>query len=38
MFNAGEDELIVGDLAPTRLKMPPEFLAVGRIVWVDGRG
>lgn len=38
MFNAGEDELIVGDLAPTRLRMPPEFLAVGRIVWVDGRG
>ena len=37
MFNSGEDELIVGELAPTRLGMPAADLAVGRSIWVDGR-
>ena len=36
-FNTGEDEIIVGALAATRLGLPEEALAVGRQLWVDGR-
>ncbi len=37
VFNPGEDELIVGALASTRLGLPDERLAVGESIWVDGR-
>lgn len=36
MFNPGEDEVIVGALASTRLGLPDERLAVGEHIWVDG--
>ena len=36
-FNPGEDEVIVGALASTRLGLPDESLAVGRSIWVDGQ-
>ena len=36
MFNIGEDEVIVGALAPTRLKLPSQRLTVGQSIWVDG--
>lgn len=36
MFNVGEDEVIVGALAPTRLKLPSQRLTVGQSIWVDG--
>ena len=36
-FNPGEDEVIVGALAATRLGLPDEYLAVGRVIWVDGQ-
>ena len=37
MFHPGEDELIVGELASTRLGLPRERLAVGKHIWVDGK-
>ena len=37
MFNSGEDEVIVGALASTRLDLPEDRLAVGTSIWVDGR-
>lgn len=37
VFNPGEDEIIVGALASTRLGLPDERLAVGKKLWVDGR-
>ena len=37
MFNPGEDEVIVGALASTRLGLPEDRLAVGHSIWVDGR-
>lgn len=36
MFNVGEDEVIVGALAPTRLKLSSQQLTVGQSIWVDG--
>jgi putative ABC transport system permease protein len=36
-FNPGEDEIIVGALAATRLGLPDDRLAVGQSLWVDGR-
>lgn len=37
VFNAGEDEVIVGALASTRLGLPEETLAVGQSIWIDDR-
>lgn len=37
VFNPGEDEVIVGALASTRLGLPDERLAVGQSIWVDDR-
>ncbi len=37
VFNPGENEVIVGELAATRLGLPDEQLAVGRDLWVDGQ-
>ena len=37
MFNSGEDEVIVGELASTRLNLPKERLGIGMSIWVDGR-
>lgn len=37
VFSPGEDEVIVGTLASTRLGLPDERLAVGRSIRVDGR-
>ena len=37
MFNSGEDEVIVGELASTRLNLPRERLGIGMSIWVDGR-
>lgn len=36
-FAPGEDEVIVGSLAATRLGVPDDQLAVGKAIWVDGR-
>jgi len=36
-FQPGEDEVIVGALAATRLGLPDESLAVGSSIWLDGR-
>jgi putative ABC transport system permease protein len=36
-FRPGADEVIVGELAATRLGVPKERLAVGQVVYVDGR-
>ncbi len=35
-FNAGENEVIIGALAGTRLGLSEDELAVGRSIWVDG--
>ncbi len=37
MFNSGEDEVIVGALAATRIGVADEDLSVGESIWVDGR-
>lgn len=37
MFDPGEDEIIVGALAATRLGWPAEDLAVGQSIWLDDR-
>ncbi|MDX1564739.1 MAG: ABC transporter permease [Phycisphaeraceae bacterium] len=37
MFHSGEDELIIGELASTRLGVKDEAVAVGRSIWIDGR-
>ncbi len=36
-FNPGENEVIVGALASTRLGLADESLGVGRSIWVDGQ-
>ncbi len=36
-FRPGADEVIVGELAATRLGVPNERLALGQVVYVDGR-
>jgi len=36
-FNTGADEVIVGELAATRLGVPKERLAIGQVLYVDGR-
>lgn len=36
-FDPGEDEVIVGALASTRLGLADESLSVGRTIWVDGQ-
>ena len=36
-FNPGEDEIIVGALAATRLGIPEEKLAIGKSIWLDDR-
>lgn len=36
-FNPGADEVIVGELAATRLGVPAERLAVGQVLYMDGR-
>jgi len=37
VMNTGADEVIVGQLAATRLGIPDGRLAVGQTLWVDGR-
>jgi len=37
MFHPGKDELIVGQLAATRLDLPRKRLGIGKDIWVDGR-
>ncbi|MFI4859230.1 MAG: ABC transporter permease [Phycisphaerales bacterium JB063] len=36
-FNTGADEIIVGELAATRLGVPAERLAVGEVLYMDDR-
>jgi putative ABC transport system permease protein len=36
-FAAGEDEVIIGELAATRLGVDEAMLALGKSLWVDGR-
>ncbi|XAL99665.1 ABC transporter permease [Phycisphaeraceae bacterium D3-23] len=36
-FNTGADEVIVGELASTRLGVPSERLAVGQVLYLDDR-